>query len=187
MKNVLMIIMTTLFTLNSLASLDAFCESKKGNTGHYKNGDNYYIYKGPNLYKFEDGFTRLIFSKYEVRSVKEHKDRLYILTPMNVFVRDLKDFSYVTSFPTTNSQVSKKHQTAQDMTIIGDSAYIAHGSLGLIKINLESFSIDTVHQFTLPHDPGQISTATGIASDGNRIFTMLDNVTYNYSRDQELP
>lgn len=181
MKQILLVLVICAITLSTYANLDTFCESKKGDTGHYKNGDNYYIYKGPFLYKFEDDQIRLIFSKYEIRSVREYGKKLYILTPDYIFVHGLGDYEFITSFPSTNQTISKKHETAQDMAILNNKLYIAHGSLGIIKIDLQSNSIESTHFFDLPHETGQLSTATGIDTDSRRIYVMLDNVTYNFS------
>ncbi|MEH0861954.1 MULTISPECIES: hypothetical protein [unclassified Halobacteriovorax] len=181
MKQFLLVLAIFISSVSAQASLDQFCKSKKGDTGHYKNGDNYYIYKGAFLYKFEEDQIRLIFSKYEIRSVREYDDKIYILTPDYVFVHRLGDYEFVTSFPTTDQQMTKKHQTAQDMAILNDKLFIAHGSLGLIKIDLLGNSIESNHQFDLPHERGQVSTATGIDTYNGRLFVMLDNVTYNFS------
>ncbi|MFG1493747.1 hypothetical protein [Halobacteriovorax sp. ZH4_bin.1] len=181
MKQILLVVIISLIAFASEANLDSFCASKKGDTGHYKSGDNYYIFKGPFLYKFEEEQIRLIFSKYEIRSVKEYNGKLYILTPDYIFVHSLNDYEFITSFPSTNQKIVKKHQTAQDMTIMNDKLFVAHGSLGLIKIDLTAYSIESIHSFDLPHDPSQVSTATGIDNDGEKIFVMLDNVTYNFS------
>lgn len=181
MKQLVLFIFISLMALTSSANLDEFCEAKQGDTGHYKSGDNYYIYKGAYLYKFEQDQIRLIFSKYEVRAVKEYKGKLYILTPNHIFVRNLNDYSFNTSFATTDQTIVKSHQQAQDMTIADEFIYIAHGSLGLIKISIASQAIETTHEFTLPHEKGQISTATGIDYSQGKLFVMLDNVTYNFS------
>ncbi|MFG1500758.1 hypothetical protein ABMA70_11180 [Halobacteriovorax sp. XZX-3] len=181
MKQVLLVVIISLIAFASEGNLDSFCASKKGDTGHYKSGSNYYIFKGPFLYKFEEEQIRLIFSKYEIRSVKEYKGKLYILTPDYVFVHNLNNYEFVTSFPSTHLPIIQKHQSAQDMTIMNDKLFIAHGSLGLMKIDLSSYNVESAHNFDLPHDSSQVSTATGIDNDGKRIFVMLDNVTYNFS------
>lgn len=177
MKYLLLFIMS--FT--TLANSDHFCQVKKGGTTHYKTPSSHYIFKGINLYRIENETTRLIPTKYPIKAVREFEDKLYILTGEYIFVRSLNDFTHQFEIKTTKVDLIKKHQEAQDMEFLNGALYVAHGSQGVVKIDPRSGEILSHRKFDLPHEPSQISTATGISSINDKLYVMMDNVTYNFS------
>jgi hypothetical protein len=126
-------IFALIITLSAFANNSHFCKVKKEDTLHYKDHNSHYIYKGINIYRFEDEITRLIPTKYPVVDLFEHKNRLFLLTENYIFVKGVNPFRTQKWF-----EVSKDGQKGRVFDFLNDQLVIATDSQNIIILKIEN-------------------------------------------------
>ncbi|EQC47470.1 hypothetical protein [Bacteriovorax sp. Seq25_V] len=186
MKRVLLIAMLSFAVVAS--NLNEFCSEHRnkslGEISFFHVNNNTIATVANKLHLFDSNQNLINSVEFDqpIVDVKTQNDVTFVLLATKIVKIDNTDLNPLQTYD-LSLQATNKNELPHGFTLKDDKFYIAYGTHGLVIFDPLKSEVN-VFQYTLPHDKGQVSKATGVAVNGNELILLFDNVTYDFSTEK---
>ena len=125
---------------------------------------------------FQDHFaeSELLWTSAErIYKLQASNDTLWLLTKSHLLAFEIETKTIRSRYATTTETVTRPPHRAHSFFIQDEMAYVAHGSLGVSQIDLNTGDIVKTSSFGMHQSNGHVSKATDILALSDREFLVL--------------